>query len=318
MPIKVTFLTIIYLTVACIYNMLGVYVLSLNPRKLANRLFFILNMGLCFWALCFGIRNFNISEEMSHYITLVSVLGWGTVFSLIYYFIKTLRLGEKKEPVWFYIFVYGSAVVNTVLFFVLPITNGGTANIVYSSWGWTAVSTNNFKEIYYNIYYLVFSIATFVNLYYWYKETEDKSIRFRIKLLSASLIAVGILVIPTEVIISRMLQIQIVQLMVIWMIIPTMTMFYLIRKYRFLYPAIKLSSNQMLDEKMRRKLFGFIAQVYIFISYASFILYYINGGLHYYNAVYSFVIYALGVGHIIVNRLANKVETQYWYLTLAA
>ncbi len=318
MPLKVTLIIILYLVVASVYNMLGVYVLSLDARKSANRLFFAANMALCFWALCFGIRNFNITKELSGLVTLVSVFGWGTIFSFIYHFIKTLRHGDKKYTIWFYVLVYGSALVNIILFLVVPLLTGEKSNIVYTSWGWTALASARFREEYYNFYYAVLSIATFKNLYYWYQETKDEALRFRIKLLSISLIAVAVFVIPTEIVINRVLQQKIIQLMAVWMIIPTLTMFYMIHRYRFLFPSIKISHDQMLDEKLRRKLFRFITHVYLFTSCVVFIMHYANGGSGYGYALYCLLIYLLGIGHFLVNKFANKVKTQYWYLTLTA
>ncbi len=318
MALKVTLTIILYLFVAGLYNMLGVYVLTLNPRKLANRLFFATSFSLCFWALCFAVRNFNVSAAFSDFATTASVLGWGTLFSFMYHFVKTLRQGAKRRSAWFYFAVYGPALVNIVLFLVLPLLTKSMSSYIYTDWDWAAIAPNMLREVYLNTYAIVFSGAIIINLYFWHRESQEEVIKFRIKILTLSLIIVGIFGVPSEIIINRLLQDQMIQLMVVWMIVPILTMFYMIRKYRFLYPSISITPNQSLDDQMRSKLFRYIAHVYIFTSYSGFTMHYARGGSNHIYILLSTTIYFFGIGHLLVSNYFKNVKIKYWYLTLSA
>ncbi len=316
---KLTIITVIYLVLSGIYNILGYYALLLNRKNITNRLFFILSHALSFWAFCFAMRNFTNSQSLSLFWTRISVFGWGTMFALIYHFITALRDAEKKHSIWFYLLVYGSSAVNIVLFFFYPIFIGEPSYNIFTEWGWTVLTPPSFKEMYYNSYYAVFSVLTYIQLYKWYKESRDSYSRSRIRIISLSLIFVAVFGIPTEIIFNRLLVTGSVQTMVIWMALPLFAMYYTIQKYRFLHQVYKVESNQVVDDQSRNKIFQIVGYLFIFSSYAILLIYFLSNGnyvLKRQKMIFSVVVYIIGATYLHVNYIFKTEKLRYWFLTL--
>ncbi len=315
---KLKAITVIYLALSGVYNLLGYYALLLNRKNITNRLFFVLSHALSVWALCFALRNFTVSESISLYWTRFSVIGWGTMYALIYHFVVALRAPDKKHSVYFYLLVYGSSALNVLLFFVYPYVTNESSYNVFTEWGWTVLAPASFKEMYYNFYYMFFSALTYYQLFKWYRESKDVYNRHRTKIISISLIFVALVGVPTEIILNRMLVVGSVQTMVIWMAVPLFVMYYTIQKYRFLHPIYKIELNQVVDDAMRNRIFRIVGYLFIFAAYVLLIVYFMahNVYLIKQKMIFSVVIYSIGAIYLHVNYLLKPEKIRYWFLTL--
>ncbi len=315
---KITLITVIYLVLSMVYSIIGHYALLLNRKKNTNRLFFLIAHALSIWALCFGLRNFTTNESLSLFLTRISVLGWGTIYALIYHFIVTLRDPDKAHSPWFYLLLYGSSLLNIAFFLFYPILAGEPSYNHLTEWGWTVITPASRKEMYYNTYYVFFIAVAYYQLYKWFKESKGSHNRYRIKIISLSLVFVALVGIPTEIVFNRVMGRSTVQTMVIWMFIPLFVMYYSIQKYRFLHPVYKMESNQVVDDISRNKIFQIVGYLFIIASYLLLSIYYLAGYDYVLEHRFSFsaIVYFMGVVYLRINYVKISDSLKYWFLTL--
>lgn len=109
--------SLIFFIAFAIYFMMGIYTISLNAKRMLNRLYFVACIALAVWAFCFSIANSAQDAEIALFWRRLASIGWGTVYSILlnFYLIVTERKALLKKK-WLYVLLYLPALVNVLAF----------------------------------------------------------------------------------------------------------------------------------------------------------------------------------------------------------
>ena len=262
--------SILFLVVAFIYLLLGVYVLTLNINKSLNRIFFATCTTLGLWAYSYSFANSAPTYEVAFFWHRISVLGWGLMYSVLlhYFLILTERTNFLKTK-FAYALLYGPALLNVFVFGLYAPTATSEYNLIQTLAGWVNVSENGFFDWYFYLYYLAFSIMSLLSLWTWKRIKNDNNIKRVVQLISISVgISIGIGTI-TDVVLRLYSQDIKPQLGVIFAVIPIVTTFYTVKKYNLMINRnreVIVESNQILNESIRLLFYKYLSIAYFTAS----------------------------------------------------
>jgi diguanylate cyclase (GGDEF)-like protein len=220
-----------------LYLFQGIYGLSLNRQAALNKIFFCLCLSFSLWSLAFAVSNqlTDLSEVLIW--RRIAALGWGIAFSLILHFVLILTQKENRQlSRWILIPLYLPSVV-TIFVFSL---NGDLANtqyqLVLTSAGWGNIPLNNGWDIFYNLYYMTFSVMTLGVLFKWVKNESDSAKKIQGLGLLFAFVVTLILATLTEMVANTSMNIKIPSVAPIFILIPVSTFALMIRKYGLMNP----------------------------------------------------------------------------------
>ena len=87
--------SVIFLAAFAVYVLLGIYTVSLNPRRILNRLFFAFCAALGIWSLGYSMAATIPDYETAMLCHRLAALGWCTLFSFQLHFVL-LMTGKKQ------------------------------------------------------------------------------------------------------------------------------------------------------------------------------------------------------------------------------
>lgn len=265
-----TQISILFYLIFILYSCLGFFCLFLNKKEQLNQVFFWLCMSYAVWAFGFAISN-TLSDVQSVLIwRRIAALGWGVAFSVMLHFMLILTehqqwLGNLKIR----IAIYLPAVITIAVFALFPQLADAQYNLVQTPMGWGNIPVNNFWDIFYNLYYLSFSLLTLGLLFQWYRSTPDRRKQqqaFWLLLAFAIAIALGTL---TEMMANNLLAYPIPSVAPIIILIPVTAFTFDIKKYKLMVPENsdkKVKFSEILSDDTHRGLFRSMAMTFVVIS----------------------------------------------------
>lgn len=260
-----------------IYILLGNYILWLNPRSNINRIFFASCISISIWAFCFSVANSAPDYETSMLWRRMASVGWGTTYSvLLHFFIlltKNARLLRNKLS---YLILYLPSVVNV---YVFGISENAEAkyNLTQTSGGWINLPLNGLWDIYFNIYYVCFSLIALVLIGVWGRSSTDINNRKQSRLLLSTFSFAFILGSMTDIIVNSYMGISIPQLSPIIIMIPVLAVFYSIKRYGLMGHKDKnqiAEPGKILNEVNRFKIYQILSMFFIVGAMINFVLRY--------------------------------------------
>lgn len=269
-----TQISILFYLIFILYSCLGFFCLFLNKKEQLNQVFFWLCMSYAVWAFGFAISN-TLSDVQSVLIwRRIAALGWGVAFSVMLHFMLILTehqqwLGNLKIR----IAIYLPAVITIAVFALFPQLADAQYNLVQTPMGWGNIPVNNFWDIFYNLYYLNFSLLTLGLLFQWYRSTPDRRKQqqaFWLLLAFAIAIAMGTL---TEMMANNLLAYPIPSVAPIIILIPVTAFAFDVKKYKLMVPEKsdkKVKFSEILSDETHRGLFRSMAMIFVVISVISF------------------------------------------------
>jgi diguanylate cyclase (GGDEF)-like protein len=264
-------ITLIFYFVFVIYTFLGIYSITLNIKDPLNRVFSFLCVNFSIWAFTFAVGNSTNSYETAIMWRSISSLGWGVAYSVLVHF--TLILTKAKSVLktkWIYPALYLPAAVNVFVYGIYSRFVNMQYDLVRTKAGWANVHLNSIGDKYFTIYYLFFSMITFILLIRWHIRTNDLIKKKHAKYLLISFGISLILGTLTDVLANRYLTYKIPSLGPTMILIPVTTIFYFIRRYGLMQPKEKKTSVQegvILSDDKRANLFKYIS-IILFIGSA--------------------------------------------------
>lgn len=253
-----------------LYSCLGFFCLFRNKKVRLNQVFFWLCMSYAIWSLAFAFSN-SLNDVDSVLIwRRIAALGWGIAFSFMLHFM--LILTEKQELLlspYIRVAIYLPAAITIAVFSLVPDLADAQYNLVQTPAGWGNIPVNNFWDIFYNLYYLSFSLITLGVLLKWYRTSPDRQKRqqaFSLLLAFSISIALGT---GSEMLANNMLTYKIPSIAPIIILIPVLAFAYAIRKYKLMVSdtetkVVKLS--EILSNDAHFALFRYIAIIFVVIS----------------------------------------------------
>ncbi|HYE68477.1 MAG TPA: histidine kinase N-terminal 7TM domain-containing protein, partial [Anaerovoracaceae bacterium] len=177
MPLPLTF-SLIFFAAFAAYFFFGLYVLFLNVHSNLHRVFFLSCISLCIWAFSFSISNSAPDYDTCLFWRRIACLGWGTYFSLLLHFILILtdrnRLLQKK---WLYMLLYFPAAVNVFAFCLYGEIAVKQYHLIKTDAGWVNVLEGTVWDIWFNCYYVIFSIISVGLILQWGITAKDRLVR---------------------------------------------------------------------------------------------------------------------------------------------
>ncbi|MDF2614449.1 MAG: putative signal transduction protein containing an domain [Clostridia bacterium] len=250
-----------------IYFLLGVYAIALNMNEHLNRVFLFLCLSISIWAFSFAVGNSASSYEEALMWRRISSLGWGVAYSIIVHFTLVL-MGAKRalKTKWVYAVLYLPAVTNVIIFCLSSKMAENQYHLVHTAAGWANIPVKNIVDIYFNCYYLLFSLITFILLMSWHQKTRSLIKKKYAKYLMISLSISLLLGISTDALVNRYLEFKIPSLAPIIILIPITTIFYFIHRHGLMQPKRdkrSIAEGVILSDDKRASLFKYIAIVFL-------------------------------------------------------
>ena len=256
-----------------IYWFSGSYIFFRNKKSMQNRVFLILCLSLCIWSFAFSIANSAPDYGTALFWRRVAALGWGSMYSFLLHFI--LILTEKRRLLkirWIYILLYLPAIITVFVFSFYSELAVGMYNLTNTSFGWSNVSTNGFWDLYFNIYYISFTITSIGLIFHW-RMTATLENKKMARLLMISILITLIVGSITDILINSYQLFAYPQVAPVIILIPITTILYCIRHYSLMTPDILTKATEegkILNETVRKKIYKYLSLIYIFGSFMNF------------------------------------------------
>lgn len=262
--------SMLFFIIFVLYSCLGFFSLFLNKKERLNQVFFWLCMSYGIWTFAFAISNTFSDLQAVLIWRRIAALGWGSAFSLMLHFM--LILTEKQK--WLaapktYVALYLPAVMTISVFALVPDLAMAQYNLVQTPAGWGNIPINNGWDIFYNLYYLGFSLMTLGLLLQWYWTSPDRQKQqqaFWLMLAFSVALVLGTL---SEMLANNILTYKIPSIAPIIILIPVLAFAYVIRKYQLMVPVTaptKVKLSEILSHDTHLNLFRATALIFVLIS----------------------------------------------------
>ena len=297
-----------------LYIFLGIYSVTLNAKEHLNRVFLFLCLCFSVWAFTFAVGNSTGNYEEALMWRRLSSLGWGVAYSINLHF--TLVITEARGVLnskWTYPALYLPAAVNIFIFGL----HGSLAKeqyiLVYTKAGWASISLNKIGDIYFNLYFALFSLIAFILLVRWHQRTNDLVKKKHAKYFLISFGVSLLLGTLTDVLANRFLEFKIPSLAPIFILIPVGTIFYFIRRYGLMGPKEdKMSPLEgvILSDERRVNLFKYIAVIFFVGSVLNLLFFFFYSVNWVAGFVLSTILVLSGSGIFVIPSLSKSPKVQ--------
>lgn len=297
-----------------IYFILGIYILSINTKSKLNRLYFMACMALSIWAFCFSITNSAQDYETAILWRRWSSLGYGTIYSLLLHFYLILTERNKiLRTKWIYVLLYLPAVVN-VYAFGYSDTAKGQYKLVQTAMGWVNVSANSWGDLYFNLYYILFTTAGLLLLWNWGRTSKDPIKKKQAYLFMFAFSMAMIAGTATDVIINTYASFKIPQMAPLVVLLPTTAIFYAIKRYGLmgLGTSDPAEPGKILSEVNMERFIKIMSFVYIIggmLNFAS--QYFFNQRFPHVNSILLFSLFFLAIGIILAIIKVTPMKAEF-------
>lgn len=260
-----------------VYVIFGTYSLTLNKDARLNRVFACLCLCFALWGFTFAAINSSVTSEEALLWRRMSVLGWGVAYSLILHFIIVLTesswIQKSKQPILLSV-LYLPSLINVVVFFIYTIPENAHVQMVYSFAGWLTTTDVMWFDLMFLCYYLSFSLASIVILIHWYRTTNSVINQKKAVAILSSFVVALCLGTLTDIITVNLANIQLPSLAPVIIMIPAVTIYYIIYKYGLMLSPQRENESQregmILSTVSRTRLFKYISIVMIIGSILNF------------------------------------------------
>lgn len=259
-----------------IYAMFGAYSLVLNKDARLNRVFTILCFCLAIWGFSFAAFNSADSYAEAIFWRRISVLGWGVAYSLILHFVIILTessWSKKEKKPMMLVVLYLPAIFNIFVFGLYSDTAVAQLQLVRSVAGWTTIPVNNGLDMLFYFYYIGFSAVYLVMLLNWHRTTTSPVNKKNAQLMLATFGLSLVLGSFTDIFANAFLVYKLPSLAPVVIMMPVVTIFYIIKKHGLLCLKKPLEDNHegiILNTDSRVKLFKYISMILLAGSVINF------------------------------------------------
>ncbi len=265
-------LSLIFYLCGHFYMIIGLYTLSANVKSSVNRLFVFLTSSLAIWSFAYSIAIAAPTAEESIFWNCFAVFGWGVFFSILLHFTLVLTRFESRLPKGIRLaLIYGPAAINIILFAPFGHLAENQYRMVQTDFGWVNIRPIDMGGVWFTIYYLVFLTASIVLLVRWWMRLEANTpLKRQATYFLYSVLVPIFLGIVTKTLPDLLGKNMYPRLVGIFMMVPTITLFYTSRKFGLLLEKeTKTVRSQDVD---RLRMFETIASIYIIGAPLSFLV----------------------------------------------
>lgn len=265
----------LYLTFV-VYVIFGTYSLTLNIKSRLNRVFACLCFCFALWGFTFAAINSSLTSGEALFWRRMSVLGWGIAYSIMLHFIILLTGSNwsRKDKKVLLPGLYLPALINVIVFFIYSRPENGHVQMIYAPAGWITSTDVVWYDLMFLVYYLTFSLAIIILLIQWYKKSDRSNNRKKARAILISFLAALLLGTLTDLVTVSFAYVQLPSMAPVIIMIPVVTIYYIIRKYGLMLPPQHQNDSQLegiiLTTLSRTRLFKFVSIVLIIGSILNF------------------------------------------------
>jgi diguanylate cyclase (GGDEF)-like protein len=295
-------LSIVYYICGCFYMIFGAYALSSNTKSNANRLFLLTTSSLAIWSFTYSVANSAPTAESSAFWRCMSVFGWSFFHVLLLHFalILTKHKFQLNKPINIVI-LYLPALINVLLFAPFGYLAEKQYKMAPSDFGWRNLLPANIGQYWINIYYIVYTVITFILLVRWWKKLEPHTpLKRQVTYFLISILLPFIAGSMTDILPGVLGLTQIPRLTLIFMMLPTIFLYRILKKHGILIEKARIvyipSDSVILPEESRLRLFETASVIFMIGAVGSFFTaYLIAGGNLKKELSLAFVVFVFGV-----------------------
>ncbi len=253
--------TAFYLTFL-VYSILGIYGLYMNYKRKTNIVFFFICASMSIWSLGFAMSMQARQVGYSIFWNRLAALGWGTLYSLLlHFFLLITQEDSRLKTRWHYVLLYLPAFFTVYMFSIAPGSFSNNGSYELTKYGWLSITEINFASLFFKAYYIAYTLIGLFLVWKWGKASEaasDKKKAFII-LLSFAFTLIG------GTIVDQLLPLfyPIPQLGPIFVLVPTLAIYYTIKQYGLMVPESNENSNLIFNRSTRIKLYHYVAFIFI-------------------------------------------------------
>ena len=273
-------LSILFYICGCFYMIFGAYIVVANVKSNVNKLFVFMTSTLAVWSFAFSFSTSAPTAELSAFWGCVSVFGWGVFYSVMFRFVLILTKARRRLNKWVRLAViYVPALINIILFAPFGFLGAKQFRLVQSDFGWVNTLPINMGNIWFIVYYSVFTIGILILIIRWIKRIEPdnplkrQAIYFLISAMFPLFMGVSTETIPDLLGITSL-----PKLTVIFLMVPVISLFSLLKKINMLVEksrekTVFRESEELLEDE-RLRLFQTVAAVFTIGAAITFLVRY--------------------------------------------
>jgi len=309
-----TLVALIYYIAYIIYVYCAIYIMTRNAKATLNRLFLIICVALCIWALSFSISAYAYDPRTVLRWRMFAAFGWGTIYSFLLHFIILLTGHEKwLKNKLVYLALYVPALINVLVFGLLRSVAEKEFNFVFTSTGWFSLQNNTFFGWFFNVYYIVFSIAVMILIWKWRKNAVNTSQKNQATLIFISFLFPLLLGSITDVILAWHSPATYPPFALVYILVPMVAIMYSIRHFGILKksaPADFVPDGLIVDATRHKRIYLHTANIILGGSMFHFMYqYFFVQSPLYEEIIYSGVLFAVGIFIFAMHSFRIKQST---------
>ena len=269
-------LSIIFYTCGGFYMIFGAHTIVASVKSYVNRLFVILTSSMAVWSFSYAISTSAATAEVSAFWSSFSIFGKGFFYSFLLHFVMILTKTESRLKTWTLdALIYMPALINITLFAPFGYFAEKQYQMVQTDFGWVNILPIDMGEIWFILYYTVFSIASIVVLFYWWRRIEPGTLLKRqAKYFLLSVLFPFFLGMTTDTLPEILGKNVFPKLTIIFMMVPVTTLFIASKRLGLLLEretvlSMEIDQRQNID---RLRLFQTAAAIYTVGAAVSFLI----------------------------------------------
>ncbi len=253
---------------ACALSLfIGIYTLYLNSHSQTNRLFFILTVALDIWAFGFSMAVSADTLDTALFWRRFSAIGWGAFFSILLHFVCVLTgrdvRGRKRR---LFALLYLPAVVIYLGFTYLPDINPEQYHLVLSPLGWINIPAHNAWDIFYTVYFVLYTAACLYMIRQWGMSSDSPRKRKQAQLLFIFFAVTLLFGVLSDTLGNTIFPVDIPQIGPLLMLFPAFAAYYAIKKYGLLNPKYVDEDAILMSGQIRTKITNYLSNAFLFAA----------------------------------------------------
>lgn len=244
----------LFLIAGVSYLYLGSHTLYVNKRERINRIFAWGCYSLAIWALSYAMDVLSKDYASALLWRRVSVFGWGTFYAIMFHFaIVYLRTSSvtkqvKKRINVGFILIYIPAIVTVFIYGISSTMAEHYYKLTKTQFGWKYVNQNSIWDLFFNFYYISYSIVFAVLMMLILRRTKLVREKRQVILIFVSFICCFFFGSISDILIGYFTTLELPQSAILFFLIPVFAMWYALRRYGSTEISIELISEDILIE----------------------------------------------------------------------
>ncbi|MGB3367743.1 MAG: EAL domain-containing protein [Acidaminobacteraceae bacterium] len=252
-----------------IYLFMGVAILEVLDKSNLNKLFVAICFCLAIWSLGFAVTVVSPTAKIALMWSRFAAIGWTMIYAVLLHFtiVLTGALTDSRIKKFIknkVILIYIPALICLYVFALSPSITKSTYILVKTSFGWINLNEISIWNNIFYVYYLVYIITSVIMMILWGK--RDLENKRKVEYIFSAMIVALVFGSLTDVVLIQVAEGKIPQLGPLFVLGPIIAAFASIKKFNLLQIESLDEQELVLGEKIRSRMYTFLASYLIFSS----------------------------------------------------